>query len=127
MRFEEVCRHLLQFEAVRGACSREWQIGHNLVMCTELDLAGYSALPVSPLATTPSRPPALLHIAFVRFRSGEATHVWADGAGALGDPMVPSEQASVDAYRMVIREWMGGDRDVLPPSTSTRVSDRFRR
>ena len=128
MRFQDVGTHLLQFEAVRGACSREWRISDTLVMCTELDLSDYSAMPVSPLHTSPQRgaAPGFLKISFFRFGPGEAVRSWADPGEDASGMMGPAERGAVVHYRISIREWVMGDRPGLPASTSTRITRRLR-
>jgi len=127
VRFREVCDHLLQFEAVRGACSREWQLAPDLVMCVELDMSGYAKIPVSPLHTTPKRTsaPGFLLISFAR-RVGEQVRVWRDYEGSAGDPLSLPEQQEANMFRGVIREWVAGVRAELPCSTSTWVGERMR-
>ncbi len=127
MRFREVCDHLLQFEAVRGACSREWQLGDDLVMCVELDMSGYAKIPVSPLHTTPRRTstPGFLLISFAR-RVGDQVRIWRDYEGGDGDPLSLQEQEAARMLRVVIRDWVAGVRAELPCSTSTWVGDRMR-
>lgn len=121
MRFQEVSDHLLQFEAVRGACSRRWQVSESLVMCTELDLAGYIPLSASPLHSAPSRGegPGFLRVTFVRFH-GEQRHTWTDAVRTPG-LMNQAEQNIVATYRGLVREWVLGDRKSLPPSNVTRA------
>lgn len=129
MRFARVNEHLLQFEAVRGACSREWQIAETLVMCTELDLAGYAGPPTPPLASTSTRrrtTPGFLRVTFVRFRPDGTSHSWVDGSPPAGESLTAAEQGVLSTYHLIIHEWVVDSRSGLPPSTSTRVMDRYR-
>lgn len=127
MRFQEVCAHLLQFEAVRGACSREWQIAPDLVMCVELDLSSYASIPTSLLHTTPrGAGPLFLLVSFFRLGPAGSVHSWADYAGADGEPLHPDEQIVASEHRTVVREWVAGERATLPPSTSTAIASRLR-
>jgi len=120
VRFHEACLRLLQFEAVRGACSRRWQIADALVMCTELDLTSYSALAVSPLHSLPRRRVSFLQISFIR-SSDSGDHVWMDYDGADGDPLTATEQGVAATYRGLILEWLADGRAGLPPSTAGQI------
>lgn len=91
-------------------------------MCTELDLAGYAALLRIPLhSTRRSSGPSFLRISFVR-RISNGHHSWTDYDGAPGDPLTSVEQSVVATYRVLINEWIAGDRSGLPPSTATATS-----
>lgn len=125
MRFKEIGDHLLQFEAVRGACSREWQITGSLVMCTELDLSNYCGLPVSPTATMQERSASFLVISFFRFSPMGRPQVWAD-RGDHVEMFIEIERGRVAGYRRMIQQWVAGDLVSLSPSTSTRVAQRLR-
>jgi hypothetical protein len=126
VRISRVNEHLLQFEAVRGACSREWQIGETLVMCTELDLAAYAGPPMAPLASIRRRTmPSFLRVIFVRFRTDGTNYSWVDGSSP-GELLSAAEQGMISTYQTIIHEWVADSRSGLPPSTTTRVMDRYR-
>jgi hypothetical protein len=126
MRFQKVSEHLLQFEAVRGACSREWQVSDSLVMCAELDLAGYAGPATSPEASTRRRgAPSFLRISFVRFWPEGNGYSWIDGCLPAGN-LSQAEEGVISTYQTIIHEWITDARSGLPPSTSSRLADRYR-
>lgn len=125
MKYAEIGGQLQRFEAVRAACSREWEISSDLVMCTELDLSNYCGMPVSPRATfSPGEPPFMV-ISFCRL-TAQDPRVWVVGARVQLPAMTAQERARAAARFDVIRRWADGRLDALPPSTSTRVRDQLR-
>lgn len=127
MRYGEVVR---QYLSARKASSREWEISPSLVMCIELEASqdSYLTQAVAASSSQRRRAPQLLRISLFRVHD-DSLHGWdatplpLPQSGRLDD----SENVEVARYRSVIDEWVAGSRDELPPSTSTKITERLSR
>ncbi len=123
MRYQEVVRRYL---SVRGASSREWALSDTLVMCVEIDMSPAYARGLFANASSSHHTVGgqFLRVTLFRVpRDGEPRRII--GAGD-GDALTPNESANLQAASQWVADWVTGDKDSLPDSTSTAIAQRLR-
>jgi hypothetical protein len=124
MRYQDVRDRLQQISQAQGACSREWAVTDDLIMCVDLDMS--TSLPRCPLHSEPTHRawPRCLRVSFFRrSERDEGADAWIHAGGA--DRLEPVERAAVAGRQRQIHEWVVGDLAELPPSTSTVIAARL--
>lgn len=129
MRYSQIRTLYEKMVAAQAACSREWRISDTLVMCVEFDM--YAAMSESHANPDHSDRD-------VRAQLGPMMRVSMFGTRAIGTlRMVGSDQLRLQGYsdaecneasrrRRLVDDWMMGNSDELPPSTSSLIADRLR-
>jgi len=119
MRYKAMCDSLQAFLAARDTVTREWALSKSTVMCLEVDLGGAVRMVAWPCATLPGDTSGAKLIRVSYF----------DEVGLpvpLGR-LQPKELVSAKEIQVAINQWISGDREELPTSTSTRMADRLKR
>ncbi len=119
MRYENVRDRFDAFQAAREACSREWELSDDTVMCLELDVGAASVRVDLESSFVKSDDLELFRITYYDMALDPP-------AGISGALLSASERTRADAFHAHIARWSRGEGD-LPSSTSSRMASRVRR
>ncbi len=119
MRYENVRDRFDAFQVAREACSREWKLSDNTVMCLELDVGAASLRVDLESSFVKNDDPELFRITYYDTAIDPP-------AGISIALLSASERSCADAFHAHVSRWYRGEGD-LPASTSSRMSSRVRR
>lgn len=118
MRYENVRDRFDAFQAARTACSREWELSMNTVMCLELDV-GPAALRVDLEASRINVGPSLVRITYYDVSMEPPV-------GMSAAMLSVGERGRSEIISASVERWRCGELSDLPPSTSSKLISKVR-
>ena len=120
MRYENVKDRFEAFQAARTACSREWELSTNTVMCLELDVSAASVRVDLESSFVKSDDLELFRITYYDMALSPP-------AGISGALLSMSERVIADTIHAHVARWSRGEAVDLPASTSNKMAGWIRR